>query len=235
MFTDCTSGEEKLAFRTNFRGWLHTDHKSLQVLHHFLWCLSEKCGLNCRNWEERRLTFREKQRVTQTGPRNWKERTMQTSREELCPDLLRVGDAVLLKAEKTNKLSSNFCPSPIKVVQKTGSEVTLRNDNDVELKRNSALVKKYMSKKVYLLMLVLQMLTREKPTQTETGKGGDECEPQVPGICQETLRRSTRQVRRPSRLKDFVLSLRDWNTFSCAFQKTLLKTFTLEAKIVSRV
>ena len=134
---------------------------------------------------------------------------MQTSREELCPDLLRVGDAVLLKAEKTNKLSSNFCPSPIKVVQKTGSEVTLRNDNDVELKRNSALVKKYMSKKVYLLMLVLQMLTREKPTQTETGKGGDECEPQVPGICQETLRRSTRQVRRPSRLKDFVLSLRD--------------------------
>ena len=62
---------------------------------------------------------------------------MQTSRS------LRVGDAVLLKAEKTNKLSNNFCPSPFKVVQKTGSKVTLRNENGVELKRNSALVKKY--------------------------------------------------------------------------------------------
>ena len=56
---------------------------------------------------------------------------------------LRVVDVVLLKAKKTNKLSSNVCPSPFKVVQKTGSEVTLRNENGVELKRNSALVKKY--------------------------------------------------------------------------------------------
>ena len=54
---------------------------------------------------------------------------------------LRVGDAVLLKVEKTNKLSSNFCPCPLKVVQKTGSEVTLRNENGVELTLNSALVK----------------------------------------------------------------------------------------------
>ena len=66
---------------------------------------------------------------------------MQTSREELCPDLL-VGDALLLKAEKTNELSSNFCPSPFMVVQKTGNEVTLRNKNCVELKQNSASVKK---------------------------------------------------------------------------------------------
>ena len=45
------------------------------------------------------------------------------------PRSLRVGDAVLLKAEKTNKLSSNCCPSPFKIVQKTGSEVTLSNEN----------------------------------------------------------------------------------------------------------
>lgn len=57
------------------------------------------------------------------------------------PRSLRVGDAMLSKAEKTNKLSSNFCPSLFKVVQKTGSEVTLTNENGVELKQNSALVK----------------------------------------------------------------------------------------------
>ena len=71
-----------------------------------------------------------------------------------------------------------------------------------------------MNKKVRLLMLVLQMLTREKfrnllRQKQGDEKQGDECEPQVPGVCQETLRWSTRQVRRPSRFKDFVLSLTD--------------------------
>ena len=50
------------------------------------------------------------------------------------PKSIRVGDTVLLKAEKTNKLSTNFNPDPFKVVHKTGSEVTLRNEAGVELK-----------------------------------------------------------------------------------------------------
>ena len=58
------------------------------------------------------------------------------------PRNIRVGETVLLKAEKTNKLSTNFNPDPFKVVQKTGSEVTLRNEAGFELKRNTALVKK---------------------------------------------------------------------------------------------
>ena len=132
------------------------------------------------------------------------------------PRSLRVGDAVLLKAEKTNKLSSNFCPSPFKVVQKTGSEVTLRNENGVELKRNTALVKKYNEQENASIDAGPSNAHQgeiQESTQTETGKGGDECEPQVPGacqnecepqVCQKTLRRSTRQVRRPSRFKDFV-------------------------------
>ena len=40
------------------------------------------------------------------------------------PKSLRVGNTVLLKAEKTNKLSTNFNPDPFKVVHKTGSEVS---------------------------------------------------------------------------------------------------------------
>ena len=42
--------------------------------------------------------------------------------------LIKVGNAVLLRAEKSNKLSSNFCPSSFKFVQKTGSEVSVKND-----------------------------------------------------------------------------------------------------------
>ena len=59
------------------------------------------------------------------------------------PKSIRVGDAVLLRAEKNNKLSPNFNPAPLKVVQKTGTEVTLRNEAGVELKRNTSFVKKY--------------------------------------------------------------------------------------------
>ena len=55
----------------------------------------------------------------------------------------RIGDTVLWKAAKTNKLSTNFNPDPFKVVHKTGSEVTLKNKAVVELKRNTAFVKKY--------------------------------------------------------------------------------------------
>ena len=123
------------------------------------------------------------------------------------PRSLRVGDAVLLKVEKTNKLSSNLCPCPFKVVQKTGSEATLRNENGVGLKRNSALVKKCNEPKSASVDAGPSNAHQgeiQESTQTETRKGGDECEPQVPDVCQETLRRSTRQVRRPSRFKDFV-------------------------------
>ena len=56
---------------------------------------------------------------------------------------IRVGDAVLLKAEKSNKFSTNFRSSPFKVVEKTGSEVTVRNETGVEFKRNTAFVKRY--------------------------------------------------------------------------------------------
>ena len=135
------------------------------------------------------------------------------------PRSLRVGDAVLLKAEKTNKLPNNFCPSPFKIVQKTGSEVTVRNENGVELERSSALVEKYNEQESASVDAGPSNAHQgeiQESTNTETGKGEDECEPQVPGacqkecepqvpgVCQKTLRRSTRQVHRPSRFKDFV-------------------------------
>ena len=56
---------------------------------------------------------------------------------------INVGDTVLLKPEKTNRLSTNFNHDPFMVVNETGSEVTLRNEFGVELKRNTVFVKKY--------------------------------------------------------------------------------------------
>jgi len=65
------------------------------------------------------------------------------ARRGATPKSIRVGDAVLLKAEKSNKFSTNFRSSPFKVVEKTGSEVTVRNEAGVEFKRNTAFVKRY--------------------------------------------------------------------------------------------
>jgi len=54
-------------------------------------------------------------------------------------------------------------------VQKTGSEATLRNENGVELKRNSALVKKYNEQK----SASVHWGEIQESTQTETGEGGE--------------------------------------------------------------
>lgn len=59
------------------------------------------------------------------------------------PKSIRVGDTVRLKAERNSKLSTNFNSAPFTVIQKTGTEVTLRNEAGIRLKRNTAVVKKY--------------------------------------------------------------------------------------------
>ena len=56
---------------------------------------------------------------------------------------IKAGDVVLVKAQKINKLSSNFNPSPFLVVKKEGGEVTLRSDEGVEMKRNASFLRKY--------------------------------------------------------------------------------------------
>ena len=55
---------------------------------------------------------------------------------------INVGDEVLLRAEKSNKLSTNFRLSPFKVVRKTESKITVKNDIGVEFQRNAEFVKK---------------------------------------------------------------------------------------------
>ena len=79
-------------------------------------------------------------------------------------------------------------------MQKIGSEVTLRNKNGVELKQNSALVKKYDEQEsVSVDAGPSNAHQGEIQESTQTGKGGDQ--------------RSIRQVCRPFRFS--FLSLRD--------------------------
>ena len=56
---------------------------------------------------------------------------------------IQIGDTGLLRVEKSNKLLTYFCPSPSKVVQKPGKEVTVRKEAEEEIRRNTVFVKKY--------------------------------------------------------------------------------------------
>lgn len=58
---------------------------------------------------------------------------MQTLREELWEDFLK---SVMqwYEMQRKHTFSSNFYPSPLRVVQKTGSEGSLKDENSVDLK-----------------------------------------------------------------------------------------------------
>lgn len=149
------------------------------------------------------------------------------------PKSIRVGDTVLLKAEKTNKLSTNFNPAPFKVVQRTGTEVTLRNEAGVQLKRNTAFVKKYNDgvsngngDQVVQASSTVQTdepgPSRVPETTEVSGPSGI---PGTTGVSENSqvqaghstekednaaerpVRRSTRTIRQPARYKDFVLDV----------------------------
>ena len=154
------------------------------------------------------------------------------ARRGATPKSIRIGDTVLLKAEKSNKLSTNFRPSPFKVVQKTGTEVTVSNEAGEELRRNSAFIKKYNEQdnvsgpngkennspekvgqrgKVVAPTMTGVSGNSQVPLQSSSEKGGEtgsQMQTESPLISQQTVRRSSRIVKKPARFGDFVLSLR---------------------------
>ena len=56
---------------------------------------------------------------------------------------VEVGDQVLLRNTKTNKLSPHDDPSPCEVIDRNRGEVILKTKDGVEVKRNVSFVKKY--------------------------------------------------------------------------------------------
>ena len=114
------------------------------------------------------------------------------ARRGATPNPLAVGDKVLVKAQKANKLTPNFVPTPQKVVGREGSEVTIESDKGVQLKRHLTAVKEF-----------------EEPVELELANGSATPASEVPATPRERpatpVRRSRRERRLPEKLKDFVL------------------------------
>ena len=81
---------------------------------------------------------------------------------------LVLGNRVLLKQEKQNKLSTPFAPEPYDVVGRNGSSFTIKSTEVVWLKRNTAHVKKYVQENV---QADSPNLTRLSATYLETDGG----------------------------------------------------------------
>ncbi|KAJ8389700.1 hypothetical protein AAFF_G00114060 [Aldrovandia affinis] len=115
-----------------------------------------------------------------------------------------IGDTVLVKQEKTDKLTTPFNTTPHKVVGKAGSQVVVESPTGARYSRNTTWVKKYTS-------------ARETPAEEETPQGAEDSTPndetpvaQAPeqSITNSEIpetQRPQRVKRLPQKLTDFVI------------------------------
>jgi len=134
---------------------------------------------------------------------------------------VEIGDKVLLRNSKTNKLSPNYDLNPCEVVDRKGGEVTIRSPAGAEKRRNVSFVKKYTEKPLEAKVDVeLVHQEQEGTNQAEVGKG--ESELLSPGLTRSPMSvqqasissplkqmaspKPTRNVRPPKQFDDYELS-----------------------------
>ena len=134
---------------------------------------------------------------------------------------VEVGDQVLLRNNKINKLSPIYDPSPCEVIDRN-REVTLRKTDGLEVKRNVSFVKKYQengtteSESVVPLQPIANPLESVTPLQPITSQPIASQPVASPISVQQTVNpsspmlkaslRPTRTIRLPKRFDDYELS-----------------------------
>ena len=128
---------------------------------------------------------------------------------------LEIGDEVLLRQEKTDKLSTNFNPELCKVVEVEQGQVTVRNKQGLDVTLSTEHTKRYNEQ----IQPQCENLEAEAPNSREITErlkgsglptlGGPSFSESdsTPGLSRDDtgiLTRPKRNVNRPSRFKDFV-------------------------------
>jgi hypothetical protein len=104
------------------------------------------------------------------------------------PSQFKVGDSVLVKQEKKNKLTTPFNPTPLKVKEKKGSMITATDGQNKMITSNSSHFKKVGE----------SIMNKEEIEEILDGNNSD-----TPDT---TLRRSSRGRKPPKYLDDYVCS-----------------------------
>lgn len=107
---------------------------------------------------------------------------------------IKVGDTVLIRQRKKNKLSTRFKPDPVKVVERKGSMIVIRKRDGTKLARNVSYAKKISNDSA--------AKWHQIPDDSETEGDDDDIITEQPA---EQLR-PARQRRLPNHLRDFVLA-----------------------------
>ena len=101
---------------------------------------------------------------------------------------LKIGDGVLVKQPKQNKLSTPYSPEFYQIIKQKGSMITVKNDDEKEITRNSSFFKK-----------IETVDTNTSDDKTETS---DDPVSEEPITYQQEPRRSNRDRRPPAYLND---------------------------------
>ncbi|VDH89859.1 Hypothetical predicted protein [Mytilus galloprovincialis] len=114
-----------------------------------------------------------------------------------------VGDIVLQKQTKTNKLSTTFEHDPYYVVKREGSRLTLKNNEGTISQRNSSFVKKFNGQINEEETLVNENID----TNIEETNENEHTDPEV-NLREDSLipSRPKRNQKLPERFKDFVMN-----------------------------
>ena len=96
---------------------------------------------------------------------------------------VEIGDKVLLRNSKTNKLSSNYDPNPCELVDRKGAEVTVRRTAGAGIKRNpvSFVTLKYQEKSLEAKVNV-EPIHQEEEGTNQAGVAKRENELPNPGL-----------------------------------------------------
>jgi hypothetical protein len=126
------------------------------------------------------------------------------------PSEVDVGDKILLKADKVNKFSTTFQPTPYTVVSKTGNNVMIQSPEGVQYSRNTSHVKKFITpqpeQKATTDNLNNNDLNYNNPTARETfGSSGTlDASKSAPAQDTQVQARPQRSRRPPEKFKDYV-------------------------------
>ena len=114
-----------------------------------------------------------------------------------------VGDEVLVRQEKTNKLSTPFNPTPHTVIRKKGSGLIVESPSGAQYSRNTSHVKKYISEPLTTEMVEGELEAPESTT-TEIPPDEPEVSPELDKLTAQDPR-PQRSRTRPKHFDDYIM------------------------------
>lgn len=115
---------------------------------------------------------------------------------------LDVGDHVLVRQEKTDKLTTAFSQVPYTVVFKKGISVTIEDSGGAQYKRNTMFVKKFFSGNASDSPVERQSQEETEPVKSVTVNTRQMMSDKMQSMWQM---RPQRQTRLPERFKEFIV------------------------------